>query len=75
MAESRNGVTLQLYLVVVAALLLQLRCGRRPTQQMMELLQFYFQGLATLEELSLGLEREAALAAARAARQKIRRVF
>jgi hypothetical protein len=34
------------------------------------LLQFYFQGLATLEELSLGLEREAALAAARAARQK-----
>ena len=73
MAESRNGVTLQLYLVVVAALLLQLRCGRRPTRRMMELLQFYFQGLATLDELSLGLEREAALAAARAARQKIRR--
>jgi Transposase DDE domain len=72
MAESRQGVTLQLYLVLVAALLLQLRCGRRPTRRMMELLQFYFQGLASARDLSLGLEREREMAEAAAARQKIR---
>jgi hypothetical protein len=72
MAESRQGVTLQLYLVVVAALLLQLRCGRRPTRRMMELLQFYFQGSVSARDLSLGLEREMALAEAQAARKKNR---
>lgn len=72
MAESRQGVTLQLYLVLVAALLLQLRCGRRPTRRMMELLQFYFQGLASADELSLGLEREREMAEASAARKKTR---
>lgn len=72
MAESRQGVTLQLYLVLVAALLLQLRCGRRPTRRMMELLQFYFQGSASADELSLGLEREREMAEAAAARKKIR---
>jgi hypothetical protein len=72
MAESRQGVTLQLYLVLVAALLLQLRCGRRPTRRMMELLQFYFQGLASADDLSLGLERERDMTEAAAARKKIR---
>jgi hypothetical protein len=75
MAESREGVTLQLYLVLIAALLLQLRCGRRPTRRMMELLQFYFQGLASVDDLSLGLEREAAMAEAAAERKKNRRLF
>lgn len=72
MAESRQGVTLQLYLVLVVALLLQLRCGRRPTRRMMELLQFYFQGQANADDLSLGLEREREMAEAAAARKKTR---
>ena len=69
LAESRQGATLQLYLVLIAALLLQLQCGRRPTRRMMELLHFYFQGHASVKDLQEGLERaarEAALAAASA---------
>lgn len=69
LAESQKGVTLQLYLVMVAALLLQLRCGRRPTRRMLELLQFYFAGLASAEDLARGLERAAA-EAEKAARSK-----
>jgi hypothetical protein len=60
LAESQRGVTLQLYLVMMAALLLQLQCGRRPTQRMLELLQFYFAGLASVEDLASGLRRAAA---------------
>jgi hypothetical protein len=69
LAESHSGVTLQLYLVMVAALLLQLRCGRRPTKRMLELLHFYFEGLASAEDLARGLER-AAMAAEKAAKSK-----
>ena len=69
LAESQSGVTLQLYLVMVAALLLQLRCGRRPTKRMLELLHFYFEGLASAEDLARGLER-AAMEADKAAKSK-----
>jgi hypothetical protein len=69
LAQSEGGVTLQLYLVMVAALLLQLRCGRRPTRRMLELLQFYFDGQASAEDLARGLER-AAREAEKAARSK-----
>lgn len=58
LAESQEGVTLQLYLALIAAVLLQLYLGRRPNQRMFELLQLYFLGWATLEELWAGLQRE-----------------
>ena len=58
LAESPAGVTLQVYLALIAALLLQLYTGKRPSKRMMELIQFYFLRVATLAELTEGLERE-----------------
>ena len=58
LAESPQGVTLQVYLALIAALLLQLYTGRRPSKRMMELIQFYLLGVASLDELTAGLERE-----------------
>ena len=58
LAESPPGTTTQLYLALIAALLLQLYTGQRPTRRMMELIQFYLLGVIALEELWDGLERE-----------------
>ncbi len=58
LAESPAGVALQIYLALIAALLLQLYTGKRPSKRMMELIQFYLLGVASLEELTTGLERE-----------------
>jgi len=58
LAESPSGVAIQIYLALIAALLLQLYTGRRPNQRMMELLQWHQLGLASTQELQSGLERE-----------------
>jgi len=63
LAESQRGVTVQLYLALIAAVLLQLATGQRPTKRMLELIRLYQMGWATLAELTRGLEREAARAA------------
>jgi hypothetical protein len=55
---SQQGVTLQLYLALIAAVLLQLATGQRPTKRMLELIQMYQLGWASLEELMSGLQRE-----------------
>jgi hypothetical protein len=60
LAESPEGVAIQIYLALIAALLLQLYTGRRPTKRMMELIQFYLLGVASLEDLEAGLEKEKA---------------
>ena len=57
LAESQRGATIQIYLALIAALLLQLYTGRRPSKRMLELIQFYLLGYATLEELTNGLQR------------------
>lgn len=51
LAQSRNGVTIQLYLAVIAGLLLQLVLGRRPNQRLWEAMQLYLMGWATMDEL------------------------
>jgi hypothetical protein len=58
LAESQRGVTVQLYLVLIAAVLLQLGIGRRPNKRMLELLYLHQIGWATPEELTVGLARE-----------------
>jgi len=58
LAESPEGVAIQVYLALIAALLLQLYTGRRPTKRMMELIQFYLLGVATLDDLETALEEE-----------------
>jgi IS4 transposase len=63
LAESPQGAAIQLYLALIAAMLLQLYTGQRPNRRMMELIQFYLLGVATLEELWEGLEKQRQIAA------------
>lgn len=54
MAESRNGVSIQIYLALIASLLLQLQLGRRPSKRVWELLGWHQAGAledGELEEL------------------------
>jgi hypothetical protein len=50
-AETQAGVAIQLYLALIASLLLQLFTGARPNKRVMEFLRLYFLGWATAEEL------------------------
>ena len=68
LAESRAGASVQLYLALIAALLLQQAIGRRPTLRMLELLQLHLDGWATGAELEAGLARELAALARKKAR-------
>lgn len=43
-AQSHNGVTLQLYAAVIVSLLIVLRTGRKPTVRTFETIQFYLLG-------------------------------
>ena len=58
LAESPQGVAIEIYLALIAALLLQRYTGQWPNRRMMELIQFYLLGVASLEELERGLEAE-----------------
>lgn len=51
LAESQEGVTLQVYCALIASVLLVLWTGRKPTKRQWEALQLYWMGWATLEEL------------------------
>lgn len=59
MAESPEGVAIQTYSALIAALMLQIFTGKRPTKRAMELIRFYMMGQMELEELVelLGLEK------------------
>lgn len=51
LANSHNGVTMQVYLAILASLLISLWTGKKPTKRTYEMLQFYFCGWASEEEL------------------------
>jgi len=57
LAESPQGVAIQVYCALIASVLLALWSGRRPTKRAMEALRFYQLGLADDEELELLLHR------------------
>ena len=50
-AESPQGVAIQVYLTLIASLLLMHALGRAPNKRQRELIGYYVFGLATLEEL------------------------
>lgn len=56
LSTSRNGVTIQVYLAMIASLLISLWVGRKPSKRTLEMLQFYFAGWATEEELRTHLD-------------------
>ena len=51
LSTSQNGVTIQVYLALIASLLIGLWVGRKPTKRTYETLCFYFLGVVELEEL------------------------
>jgi hypothetical protein len=58
MAESIEGMTLQIYCALIASVLLVLWTGRKPTKRQWEALQLYWLGYVTLEELTQVLRIE-----------------
>jgi hypothetical protein len=59
MAESPEGVAIQIYSALIAALMLQLLTGKRPGKRAMELIRLYMMGYAELDEVItlLGLQK------------------
>lgn len=51
LAESPQGVAIQLYSALIASLLLMLGTGKRPTKRQMEAMSLYFAGFVTEAEL------------------------
>ncbi len=59
-AESPQGVTIQLYLALIASLLFQYYTGRRPNKRIMELIRFYLMGWMDSDELLSLLQKQMA---------------
>lgn len=57
-AESPQGVAIQLYLALIASVLLLYYTGLRPNKRAMELIQMYLMGWATAEELVERLKKQ-----------------
>ena len=51
LAHDANGVAIQVYVALIASLLIVLWTGRKPNKRTWEMVQFYLTGLASLEEL------------------------
>jgi hypothetical protein len=58
LAESERGVAIQLYLALIAALIIQLYTGSRPNKRTWEMLQWYSAGMVKPEELEKFLVSE-----------------
>jgi hypothetical protein len=67
LAESREGVSIQIYLTLIAAQLLLLFSGQRPNRRALELLQFMVMGWATPEEVVALLKKQPAKSKKRSA--------
>jgi len=57
LSTGRDGVTIQVYLAVIASLLLSLWTGHKPSKRTYEMFCFYFSGWATAEELQAHLDK------------------
>jgi hypothetical protein len=56
LANNQNGVEIQVYLGIIASLLISLWTGKKPTKRTLEMVQFYFIGMASWEELQTHIE-------------------
>jgi hypothetical protein len=57
LSHSENGVQLQVYMALIASLLISLWVGRTPTKRTYELLCFYLSGWASTQEVITHVER------------------
>lgn len=51
LSDNQNGVEIQVYVGIIAGLLISLWTGRKPTKRTLEMVRFYFSGWADEEEL------------------------
>jgi hypothetical protein len=56
-AQSANGLTLQLYAGLIASLLISVWTGHKPTKRTFEMVCLYFSGWASLEELVAHIDK------------------
>jgi hypothetical protein len=57
LANSQNGIELQMYAALIASLLVVLWTGRKPTKASLFYLSMYFQGWANLDEVEAHLKK------------------
>jgi hypothetical protein len=57
LTESQNGLTIQIYMAMIASLLISLWAGKKATKRTYEMFCFYFAEWATEEELLAHLEK------------------
>jgi hypothetical protein len=56
LSHRENGIKIQVYMAIIACLLISLYSGRKPTLRTVEMMQFYFIGWATEAELAAHIE-------------------
>lgn len=64
-SRSENGVTIQVYMGIIASLLLSIWTGRKPNKALLERFAFYLMGMADDEELETAIRRQPKHAAGR----------
>jgi hypothetical protein len=57
LSTSPSGVTIQVYVALIASLLISLWTGHRPSKRSFEMLCFYFSGWASAEEVQAHIEK------------------
>jgi len=57
LAQSLNGLTIQVYCALIASMLITFWTGRKPTKHTFEMLAFYFMGWASSSELENHIRR------------------
>jgi hypothetical protein len=57
LAQSENGIRIELYAALIASLLIVLWTGRKPTKRTLEMLQFHLQGWASAAEVAAHIAR------------------
>jgi hypothetical protein len=57
LSHSTNGISIQVYLGIIACLLIALWTGRKPTLRTYEMICFYFTGMASQAELLAHIEK------------------
>ncbi len=57
-SHSENGVTIQIYMGIIASLLVSIWTGRKPNKILLEMMCFYLSGMADEEELEAAIRRQ-----------------
>jgi len=58
LSHNKNGIEIQMYMAIIACMLISLWTGRKPTLRTYEMVCWYFCGMADLEELEAHIARQ-----------------